>query len=276
MKISVFYSYLTQAVSNGEIKSTAEAFSQLVPKGVAAFDLASTYFDKKTPDELSKTAKDNGVSYSSVYDLSKNFQYKNPDILKEMKERTKVNLYKTAQIGCPLFLPIPSISGSAENAQDMDLRKKVVYEYFNDVTEAAKEFGITTIIENSSSLGSPFSSLQNIDDILKTIPDIRIAFDTANFWFAGEDLLEVAKKIAEKTAHVHLKDIMLGTKNAVEKNGKKGESCAIGRGIIPIKQTVNHLKTNGYDGYLSIEIGTSVDIYKKVLSSLEYVKTILW
>lgn len=276
MKISSFYSYLTQAVKNGEIKSINEAFSQLIPKGIVAFDLASTYFDEKTPDELSKTAKDNGFMYSSVYDLTKNFDYKNPDILREMKERTKANLYKTAQIGSSLFLPIPSISGSAENEQDMDLRKKVVYEYFNDVTESAKEFGITTIVENASSLGSPFSSKENIDEILKTIPDIRIAFDTANFWYAHEDTLNVARTFAKKIAHIHLKDIMLGTENAVEKNGKKGESCAIGRGIIPTKQTVSLLKTAGYDGYLSIEIGSNIDIYKKVLSSLEYVKTILW
>lgn len=275
MKISVFYSHLVQAVLNEEIKNTDEAFSLLVPKGLKAVDLASAYFNENTTEHYISLAKNNGITYSSVFDYLENFLYKDESYIKDVYEQSRIRIAKTAEIGAPCFMPVPVLRGLPEDEADLRLRKKVIYEYFAEVAKICKENGIIPVVENFSSHGCPFSTIKDFEYILGNMPDIKFVLDTGNFWYVDENLMEATKKFADKTVHVHIKDMAVGDEYALQHNGKHGESCAIGSGILPIKEAIEHLKTVQYSGALVIEINNSVDILNKVNKSVDYLNSIL-
>ena len=92
--------------------------------------------------------------------------------------------------------------------------------------------------------------------------------DTGNFYFGGTDMLTACKEFADRKVHVHLKDLDdKGTGLTV--CGKTVQSVAIGDGMLPIYEAIEHLGTNGYDGALTIEINHDSGILESVEKSLE-------
>ena len=79
--------------------------------------------------------------------------------------------------------------------------------------------------------------------------------------------MEACRKFTDKTVHVHLKDLDDKGKGLCV-NDREAKSIAIGDGIIPVYDIVNHLESNGYDGYYTIEINHNSDVISAISKSL--------
>jgi len=105
-------------------------------------------------------------------------------------------------------------------------------------------------------------------DVLKKAGDpangrMGVAIDTGWFGSQGYDAAKAIRELAGRLVHVHLKDIHEPFKGGAAKDIREGgvltlkdmghETCALGDGIVPVKECVKALKETGYKGGISIE-----------------------
>jgi predicted dehydrogenase/sugar phosphate isomerase/epimerase len=84
---------------------------------------------------------------------------------------------------------------------------------------------------------------------------LGVAVDTGWFATQGADALEELKKLSKQIKHVHLKDVLAKPEEPTGYPFKDmgHQTCELGKGIVPIKDCIEHLVTNGYRGALGIE-----------------------
>ena len=126
-------------------------------------------------------------------------------------------------------------------------------------------------IEQHGPYTGKIDRLLRILDLVES-PWIRVNYDCGNTFLAGEDPYKMLDAVADKTVHVHAKDISV--EQAEKERGKVTGTpvgCACGDGVIDWNRIIGRLKEAGFDGVLSVECGT-VDEADR---SLRYLKGVL-
>lgn len=274
MKIGTFFSQIDFAVENKEADSLEFLLHRYAQQGISSVDIMADSFDLKyNPKELLPQLKGVGMHVASMFHLI-DFKYKEKNIVKKLQDDTKRRIEDCAKMECGMFMPVPAITTRHKNAAERTKCRKIVAEYINDVSEIAKSYSIMTVIENFSDTKCPFSTIEDIDCLLNSVPGIYYVLDTGNFWFGGTDVLEASEKFADKTVHVHLKDIYPKENGCLNVCAKSCDSSEIGGGIIPIKNILEVLKKSGYEKGATIEINDNSDFVEKTEKSIAYLKSI--
>ena len=128
------------------------------------------------------------------------------------------------------------------------------------ITDYAAEKGITTMIENHGFFCQDSDRVERI--ITGTAsPNFGALIDIGNFCCADENSAVAVGKLARYAKHVHAKDFHIKNGNALNpgkgffksRGGNYLRGSIIGHGDIPVFQCLSILKSNGYDGYVSVE-----------------------
>ena len=161
------------------------------------------------------------------------------------------------------------IVSSSPGEGDYEKRKEVL----NQIDEECKIKNVQFALEPHGTMCSGALLGKLIEDA--GTKRITINYDTANvLFFGGYDPVEDIKEALKHIGSIHLKD----------KIGGKGEwnFPAIGEGELPMKEIINIIKENGYDGYLTAEIeftpdgpGSFEELDRSVNAALKNLKTIL-
>lgn len=117
--------------------------------------------------------------------------------------------------------------------------------------EYAREMDVTLVYENHS-IGYgwryyDFSQPAPIFlEIIRRTADsgLRVLFDTANSYAAGDDGFQIMQEIRERIAVVHASDI---------KRTGHYEPVVLGTGMVPLQAMFQDLYDNGFDGWISVE-----------------------
>ena len=145
------------------------------------------------------------------------------------------------------------------------------------LSELAKENGLTLTIEDYDDAMSPIATIGGMKIFLDTIPDLKVAFDTGNFAFSGDDVLDAKREFIGRTRHVHLKDRLwsrTGTGDPKEcPDGTLLWPCAVGDGDLPIKEILQELKAVGYNGYAMAEFFGAASYSELIEKSIENLKS---
>jgi sugar phosphate isomerase/epimerase len=125
------------------------------------------------------------------------------------------------------------------------------------VLRIAERHGVYIAIEPHQSITKRTEGLLRIATLVDS-PMLRVNYDTGNAFLGGEDPYEGLQAVAHLLVHVHAKDISFEQSEA-ERGKVTGTpvGCACGDGVIDWRRTVGILRTNGYDGVLSVECGTA-------------------
>lgn len=146
------------------------------------------------------------------------------------------------------------------------------------LSELAKENGLTLTIEDYDDAMSPIATIGGMKIFLDTIPDLKVAFDTGNFAFSGDDVLDAKREFIGRTRHVHLKDRLwtrTGTGDPKEcPDGTLLWPCAVGDGDLPIKEILQELKAVGYNGYAMAEFFGAASYSELIEKSIENLKSL--
>ncbi|MBP5726818.1 MAG: sugar phosphate isomerase/epimerase [Clostridia bacterium] len=131
--------------------------------------------------------------------------------------------------------------------------------------------GFTAAVEEGKKQGIPICfettphdilCLSGTDDclrVLKAVPGLGLAFDTANMLPHGDDPIEAYEALKSSIVHVHLKDVALIDGKAGEAYWEKardgrGMQCVVwGEGEIPVMEIYRRLLRDGYNGLFAIE-----------------------
>ena len=114
---------------------------------------------------------------------------------------------------------------------------------FAEKTQYIKDRPVTMIHENEKAVFGQKGA--QCMDLMKTIdsPQLRTAFDFANFIQVGEKPLDCWPGLKPYSVHIHIKDAILAT----------GKVVAAGEGDGQIEPILLDLKQSGYTGFLSLE-----------------------
>lgn len=173
--------------------------------------------------------------------------------------------------------------GGKPETMDDEEAYKVLAEKMAKILEAAKKNGVILAIEPHGTFSLTGTGLKRIMQL--GTPDVLgINYDACNVFRSAyvesgngqsgwkcadgkEDELAVLKEISDRVVHCHAKDI----------NPEK-KCVAVGTGIVNVKGCIEHLKSIGYQGVVSVETegGTDFDaIVDLAAKSYQYLNSII-
>ena len=104
--------------------------------------------------------------------------------------------------------------------------------------------GLEVMIEDYDNPRSPCYNTEALDRMFKAAKRLKHTFDTGNYLYCGEDVLQALKHFRKRIAHVHLKDRVALY---------DGKSPAFGTGLVPMKDVISQLVMHGYKGWFCVE-----------------------
>ena len=150
----------------------------------------------------------------------------------------------------------------------------------------AQERGITLIIENhyKDDFWDYPEFAQKMDVFCKLVeavnhPNFGVNYDPSNTYLAGEDPIELLKRVSHRVVTMHASDRYLaeGTIEDLRKEEGGAQGYAkrlrhgeIGKGLNDYDAIFSELKSKGFNGWISIEDG--VDGMEQLARSVEFLK----
>jgi sugar phosphate isomerase/epimerase len=214
---------------------------------------------------------------------SPDFTHPDPRFREEQIAKQKYWIDMTAALGgqyCRV------LSGQKRPELTMEQGVRLAADSIQSCLPYAKERGITLILENHykddfweypefAQQMDVFCSLVNaIDD-----PNFGVNYDPSNAYIAGDDPLELLKRVSHRVVTMHASDRYLieGTLDDLrrEESGAAGYAKRlrhgeIGKGLNDYDAIFTELKRVGFDGWISIEDG--VDGIEQLARSAEFLR----
>ena len=266
---TVFYNHVQEAMKQ-ENMSLEEVAKQMIEHGITGLEF--DYFDLikngQFDTELANKLKKLGIPVIGVY--------VNYDWGRKFWDQSYKKIYKNLQsIGVKYSLAIPGLIPNGANAEKYKSR---MTKKLDQAIAYAKSCGIQVLMEDFDDSYSPISTAEGMLHFMSQVSGLKIAFDTGNFFFSGEDAYEVLPKFIEDTEYVHCKDRSLEPKDGETplRNicGQDLYSSAVGEGVIPMKEILLKLKEHGYKGVYAIEHFGSQHQLRDMLASADYLKSL--
>lgn len=90
---------------------------------------------------------------------------------------------------------------------------------------------------------------KNPEDVLRALEGldeerVGVCIDTGWFGTNGYDARKALEELFTRTKHIHLKDVTCAGRH---------DTCAFGKGVVPVRACVDFCRENGYSGWYSIE-----------------------
>lgn len=145
-----------------------------------------------------------------------------------------------------LNVPLLRVFGGIGTGENIDEENQHVAEALRQVATEAEQADVTVVLETHDG----FSSAQRVATVLTAIdsPAIAALWDSHHPYRMGEVAAEVWEVLGPRIKHVHVKD---ARKDATVPSG--WQLVLLGEGEIPVREQLEILRRQGYDGYVSVE-----------------------
>jgi sugar phosphate isomerase/epimerase len=183
-----------------------------------------------------KLFADAGVKVVSI-DASASFCWPEPTKREEALAEAVRHVDIAQKMGAPF---VRVFGGNVPEGDTIERWARTVAENLKRLGGVAAKKGVTIILETHDS----WRRASEIMPVLRMVDmdNVRLLWDLAHPWSAGDTMDESADQFTGHVAHVHIKDHTADHKEAL-----------LGRGIIPLDEAFAALKRMKYDGYVSLE-----------------------
>lgn len=271
MKISVFYDHMKEAAKqeNLPLESICEKAASF---GISAAEIENTCLrDEK--NELFSALKHGNMEISCMYGF---FDFAHQSESEAVKAGMDM-VHMAAGNGIKKIMPIPGFLRRNEFLPFIyKQRVRQMTEIMGKICDYAKDNGIMVVLEDFDGKEAPFAAIRQLAYFMDTVDNLYCAFDTGNFLYSEEDVLDALPVFADKIGHVHCKDRSFVRKEGqTPKTTVKGRdmySCAVGSGVIPMKEIINTIADKGYDDYFTIEHFGSMNQLKDMEQSAVWIR----
>ncbi len=236
--------------------SPAEIADSAVYCGMDAIDFIGMHDTDATT--LRKAADDAGIKIAAHTMLKEKFLEGDPDFMEEFK----ASLEAAVIMGAPVMMlpPFPRFIG-ASMADD----RKAWIEYYAQACPLAKAAGVQLTVESTGYEFSPITTGDEVMEVLRQVPDLRVTFDHGNTATA-DDPVAAYRKLAPYIVHFHLKDWKIYDSprpdTTPKRDGRHYADALIGTGDMDLrgfweqllpehKQLYVNLETLDYSGRLN-------------------------
>ena len=262
MKTGTFYHHIRQAsAEHGE--TLEQTFEYVRGLGYEAAELDAD------DHEGAHLLAAHGLAVSSIY---RNYSWQDEIDRDAMEEHIRL----AKELGAGMIMAIPGFFSEGDTDTVRCEKLKKMAEGMSRLSELASAGGLILTIEDYDNALSPIRSIGGMKYFLDAVPDLKVAFDTGNFAYSGEDVLTAWKEFAGRTVHVHLKDRLFTRKGegdpCICPDGRVLWPCAVGEGDIPMDELLVSLKSKGYSGYVMAEFFGAGSYSETLKASMEYLR----
>lgn len=264
MRLTVFYDHIYQAVVQTR-KSFEELARDLTAAGISGVEMDYGELVKQ-PRRLCTKLKKAGLPISCVYAF---FDWGNPG--SGVDYRKVIRLLARCKIRHMLAVP-----GFAERGQDREECRARMARTLQLCCAYAARYGITVGMEDFDDERATFARAGELMWYLEQVPELSCTFDTGNFLYSEEDVLEAWTMLHARVGYVHCKDRdfleKAGEEPKLTVKGRAMYSAAVGSGVIPMEALVHRIRESGYDGVFAIEHFGSQSMYEDMLASAAWLR----
>ena len=193
-------------------------------------------------------------------------------------KRQALPLLEAAQyLGAPKLLVIPGFFGEGDSPQERENQTQRMLDCVCQLADLALDYGVSLTMEDYDDALSPIATAAGVRRFLNACPQLSSTFDTGNFLFAGEQVLDAYHLLRDRVDHVHLKDRATApdygplVKTALD--GSPLYPAPVGSGILPLEEIVAQLKADGYDGVYTLEFYGASSALECLWHSVEWLNS---
>ena len=182
----------------------------------------------------------------------------------KIRESLTEQLHAAIVMGAKLFMIVP-VNAQKDEKVCTKLGKAEVRErlkkYFSLAVSLAEGSGILVCFETTPQDYSCLSGIEDCRWVLEQVNGLGLVYDTANMLPHGDDPLEYYDALKDHIVHVHVKDVSLTKATLMDrliyaeraKSGKVMKCCLFGKGVIPLKEILQRMDRDGYQGAYALE-----------------------
>ncbi|GKH34699.1 sugar phosphate isomerase/epimerase [Muricomes sp. OA1] len=279
MILPAYFKYIITG-DRDEFKDTYEEMLDLVKEsGYSAVDVWGEEVKAFGMDYVRRELDKRGIEVSSFIYMD---EYANPD--KDMNDA----LYKRGceavemaeELGTGVLMLVPQAHKGIENEKPEDIREHLAAR-FAPIADQAVKYGIHPVVEDTPDLKLHFCTAAELEDVFSKAPQLELVFDSGNMLLVKEDPTDYYEKFADRTAHIHLKDMRVASDKEMFADtcadGSRMAGAATGTGMVDFKALMGCFKRHGYDGFLTVEfVYDNGDDYKEsLIRGRKYVEDLL-
>lgn len=196
---------------------------------MGAIDWITTH--KSDPAWLGKISRDAGLDVAAYTPLDNAYIEGEGN----WKDEFKRSLDAAIAMGAPVMMVPPfALKKHPEQAEGL----KYWTEFYAWAAPLAKEADVILTCESTGFLNSPITTAEEVLEVLRNVPDLRVTYDNGNTETAC-DSIEAYKKLKDYVVRFHLKDWKISDTEFpgadLKRNGKYFAMCAIGEGNVNLK-----------------------------------------
>lgn len=215
--------------------------------GYSAVDLSSMEFGTFGAEAVKALLDRHGLVCGSIIHFDA-YTTRDPALL----PRTRAIIDATVAASCKTLM---LVAGFPDASTPREVMRENLIANLTDAVQYAADQGVTVCIEDFPSTVVPMSAAADIDALLDGVPGLRLAYDSANMLVMGEGPLPYHDHFAGRIGYYHLKDVIItdGPEGDPMQNGMHLLAVQPGEGLMDFPAILAKARSNGYEGYLSVE-----------------------
>ena len=129
---------------------------------------------------------------------------------------------------------------------------------YSKIVGLASQKGILCVCEDDPDIKVPCGSREEVEAVLDAVPGLYLVYDSANMLPSGDDPVPYYEYFADRTAHVHIKDMAIA-ETRPEQYANPGLddrfylNAPHGTGVVDFDALFDALRRHGYNDTLAIE-----------------------
>ncbi len=261
MKFGVFLQHLQMAAREQNC-GLPEIFAE-------AKSLGYDYVNMDCQDASEELKEQLAAAGLTVWEIYDNFRWaEDPENMNDFR------LIRAAELmGSTHLLPVPGLYSGDPEREPTELANMV--QGLAAFTEEAGKHGMICGMEDYDHLLSPIRTIDGIRFFQERIPQLQTFFDTGNFFISCEDCLEAFAVFRHNTVSVHMKDRTMEMNSGHPKTRTDGSlmyPCAVGSGIIPLREIARQLEEQGFTGVYAAEFFDTDNYVRDLRKSAQFFK----
>lgn len=281
MKLSITPISFTQSFRSGEM-TTADLIDFVVSQNLTGIDLLDpdkypwAWSSGTNLEECVKQMRDRGLQVAA-YACGNNFA-KLDSAEKDLQVQAVLRgIERAVQCGTSRVRvfggALEATGGDAGVTSESGL--PMVIEGLERCLPAAADAKVVLALENHGRLPGTSEEMLTVVNHFQS-PWLRLTYDPANSQGNSmpedENPVEACRRILSHIEHMHLKDV----REPQVDLSRRREACIAGQGITPLREVVQMVEENGYQGFYTLEYEARLLGPEKegVIASLDYLKSL--
>ncbi len=247
--------------------------------GYAAIDITESEIDTFGIDYIKDQIIKRNLKVASVICFGAFTSMKDEDST-NIIEASKKAIDDAVTLNAKVVMLDPRAQENIADYQRKELADRLI-KHWIPVVEYAKKKGIHIVAEDTPDLRIPLCTVDEMQYVLDRVPGLEVVYDSGNTLLVKEEPVTYFNAFADHIVHIHLKDMQYADADDryadTRIDGTKMTGSMIGKGFVDFKTLLEHIKSHGYEGYLTIEYAPDEDgnHRKGLVDSREYIENLL-